>query len=354
MRLIGKSLLLFAALLAAPAALAAAGTLGGTWAKLPSAPAGVLPSASVWTGKQLIVIGRGSSPSAVVAESYDGARRTWKLLAPPANLRTDPSCCTAVWSGREALVYGAFSAAAYDPAANAWHALRRSIQGGILVWTGREAIAWGGGCCGDARANGHAYNPTMRRYRTLARSPLAPSQGPVGAWTGHELLLFVSGFDPDGKPYPASLARGAAYNPATNRWRRLSAMPVRPGNAVWDGRELLVAGGGSNARALYSFDPAANRWRPLASLPFPAPRGLSVWTGKLLFVWSGTRGASYDPSTNRWSVLPHWPLEERSGSAVAWTSGSLIVWGGEIGTPLGTSTPPKFPLDGAAFTPEVK
>ena len=45
------------------------------------------------------------------------------------------------------------------------------------------------------------------------------------------------------------------------------------------------------------------------------------------------------------------PLRFRSGSAVAWAGRTLIVWGGEIGTPVGTSTPPKHPADGAAFTP---
>ena len=64
--------------------------------------------------------------------------------------------------------------------------------------------------------------------------------------------------------------------------------------------------------------------------------------------------AGADPRTSRadrWSALPPAPLRKRDGSVVVWTGRSLLVWGGEIGTPAGTSTPPRFLADGAAFTP---
>ena len=56
-------------------------------------------------------------------------------------------------------------------------------------------IGWGGGCCGDASADGAAYDPATNTWRKLPRSPLAPEQSPIGAWTGHELILLVSGID---------------------------------------------------------------------------------------------------------------------------------------------------------------
>jgi N-acetylneuraminic acid mutarotase len=131
-------------------------------------------------------------------------------------------------------------------------------------------------------------------------------------------------------------------------------MPARGGVAVWDGHELLVLGAGRNARVTLAFDPAANRWRRLASPPISAAAASAVWTGRRVLLWANSRGFAYDPATNTWSALPQWPLRARDGSDIAWTGGSLIVWGGEIGTPLGTSIPPRFPLDGASFTPEVK
>src|SRR2546430_13438266 len=56
-----------------------------------------------------------------------------------------------------------------------------------------------------------AYKPVANKWRKLSRSPLAGSQHPLGAWTGRELIMFVSGLNPDGHAWPARLARAAAY-----------------------------------------------------------------------------------------------------------------------------------------------
>ena len=64
-------------------------------------------------------------------------------------------------------------------------------------------------------------------------------------------------------------------------------------------------------------------------------------------------GLAYNPRTNRWSTIPAAPLR-RGSPVMAWTGHALIVWGGVIGTPLGTNTPPKFPRDGAFFTPATQ
>jgi hypothetical protein len=344
-------------------ALAASGVsrVPGVWQKLPPAPSAVLPGTSLWTGKQLIVFGRPPFKPAVVAERYDPATSTWSRLSPPSTLADDPGCCKSVWTGKEMLVFGASHAVAFNPATGSWRGLRKSILGGIVVWTGREAIGWGGGCCGDARSTGAAYNPSDDIVRNLPRSPLAPSQSPLGAWTGRELILLVSGFDPDGKPYPARLARAAAYNPTTNKWRRIATPPERGGAAAWDGRELLVVGAGQSARSTLAYNPATNRWRRLASIPSVRFGASTVWTGKRLYVWGGQDagastsrpdGAAYDPRTNRWLTISRAPMAAGvGGSLVTWTGRSLIVWGGEIGTPKGTAIPPKFPRGGAVFTP---
>jgi N-acetylneuraminic acid mutarotase len=271
------------------------------------------------------------------------------------------------------LAFGAFHSVALNPRTSEWRELRSALPEGIVVWTGRDAIGWGGGCCGDAQSNGAAYNPATDTYRDLPRSPLAPSQGPKGAWTGRELLLFVSGYSPDGKLYPASLARAAAYNPATSTWRRIAPLPVSgmrfSGTAAWDGHELLVVGAGENARATFAYDPATNDWRRLASLPSGRSGAQTVWTGKRLLLWGGlTRrdparqvdtgnGFSYDPRTNRWSTIPRWPLQARGASAIAWTGRALIVAGGAKGVckPDGVhGCHTKYFADAAAFTPTTR
>ncbi|PWU22862.1 MAG: hypothetical protein C5B48_09565 [Candidatus Rokuibacteriota bacterium] len=367
---LGKALAVVCILGTVPiTALAASGTatLAGSWRTLSPAPFPVRQGlTSVWTGRQLVVFGRNplTNPSANVAEAYAPASGRWSRLAPPALPGSDPGCCRSVWTGRQMLVFGAFRSLTYMPSGNRWQALQRSIPTGIVVWTGHEAIGWGGGCCGDARSNGVAYNPLTRVYRPLSRSPLAPSQRPLGAWTGHELLLFVSGFDPDGRPYPARFARAAAYDPATNMWRRIAPLPGTglrfAGAGVWDGHEFLVAGAGADGKSVLAYDPKTNLWRRLAPLPAPRVGATALWTGAGLVLWGGQNlgasrslsdGLAYDPTSDRWSSIAPAPIKARSGSAVAWTGRSLLVWGGEIGTPAGTSLPPRFPRDGAGFTP---
>ena len=370
---LGKFVALVCVLGVVPATAAAAAgssTLPGTWRKTAAAPfAAPRTSVSLWTGKQLIVFGSELTADkgwVDRAESYDPARNAWTTLSPPSSSRYSPGY-EAVWTGKEMLAFGAFHSMAYNPARKMWRTLRHAVPGGITVWTGREAIGWGGGCCGDAFASGAAYNPTTDSYRTLARSPLAPSQRPVGAWNGHELLLFVSAFDPEGKRWPARFARAAAYNPTTNKWRRIAPLPSTglrfASSAAWDGHELLVPAVGAGSRLTYAYTPTTNRWRLRAPLPSGRVGSTAVWTGTRLVLWGGStasglvtlaNGVAFDPRTNRWTSLPTAPLRRRSSPAVAWTGSELIVWGGVIGTPLGTHLAPSFPRDGAAFRPVMR
>jgi hypothetical protein len=312
------------------------------WNALPSAPIKVDAGlTSVWTGRELIVSGIRAGRDGTfidpteVAAAYDPAALTWRRLATPP--RMDGPCRRgAAWSGTEMLVWGCFGkAAAFDPTTNHWRSLPKAPPGpGITAWTGSELIGWGGGCCGDAWSGGSAYDPANDAWRTLARTPLAPSQRASGAWTGHELVLFVYGLNPaDGKPYPATFARAAAYDPEAGTWRRLASPPTPvEGAAVWDGHELLVAGGGRTALA---YDPASNRWRRLAPLPSPRFGQTMVWTGKGLLLWGPSDsttadpvpGFAFDPAADRWSALPAMPFADAYTTA-AWTGRTLLVVAG--------------------------
>ena len=324
---------------------------GPAWSALPKAPVRVDAGlTSVWTGKELIVsgvrMGRGGTfiGSTDVAAAYNPPTGEWRRLARPP--KTASYCRRdAVWASRVMLVWGC-SQLAYDPYADTWRQLPQAPTGeGIAVWTGRELIGWGGGCCGDAWADGSAFDAATGSWRKLARSPLVPSQGGIGAWTGRELLLVVSGIQAvDGKPAPASLARAAAYNPATDTWRRIASPPLtglRSGHAgAWDGHELIILGAGANGRTVLAYRPATNRWRLLARLPFRVSSAQAFWTGQRLLVWGGAESAralSYDPQTNRWSVLPRPPLQG-SGQAAVWTGRRLLVWSSAGGAAL---TPPE-------------
>jgi N-acetylneuraminic acid mutarotase len=295
-----------------------------------------------------------------VAAAYDPAMNAWRKLAPPPGPGYSPKY-RAVWTGRQMLVLGPFDFEAFNPLTNEWRSLPRAPAidaTGLVVWTGRELIGWGGGCCGDAFSGGVAYNPATKKWRKLASSPLAGSQHPVGTWTGRELLVFVGDFDPNGKPWPARFARAAAYNPRTDKWRRLSPAPGPLGSAsgVWDGREVLVVGGAVGL----AYSPATNHWRRLPRMSPPRFEAATVWTGKQLLEWGGTTRAgsfvspshalAFDPKANRWSPLPNGPLQGRLDATAVWTGHAMIVWGGDRpATPPGSGT--KHLADGAAFTP---
>ena len=229
-----------------------------------------------------------------------------------------------VWTGKQMLAFDPFHSVAYSQRTNRWRILPKAINLGFITWTGREAIGWGGGCCGDAQRNGSAYNPATGGLRKLPPSPLGASQHALGAWTGRELILFVSRYDVDGKLRHASVATAAAYDPATNRWHRLPPLPqsgYAMGTGVWDGHELLVVGAGKAARSAYAYDPAINRWRTLASLPTPRIWGIGVWAGTRLLLLGGENragkpldGLAYDPKKDRWTRLPVTPLRKLYGA----------------------------------------
>jgi len=339
----------------------------GHWRVLPPAPIAIVAGrTSVWTGTELIVTGvTGAAPdgnlleSAEVTLAYNPATHAWRRLASPPE--TDNYCRRgAVWTGKEMLVWGC-GLVALDPLTNHWRRLSDPpARQGIVVWTGREMIGWGGGCCGDADSGGAAYNPATDTWRKLAPSPLAAEQRPTGAWTGSELVLFVSGIDAaDGKPSPARYARAAAYNPATDTWRRIAPLPEHRNGAtaVWTNREILIVGGmdgqGVRASVGLAYNPVANHWRRLAAVAGHT-EGVIVWTGKRLLIWNGDArpdGLVYGPQANRWSALPRSPLVGREGAVAVWTGQAMIVLGGVIASPVRTNAPPKYLTDGAAFTP---
>jgi hypothetical protein len=344
--------------------------VAGSWQPLPAAPVAADPGVdAVWTGSDLLVVGwetRRAEDGAVlrrraVAATYSPTSGRWRSLAPPA-LAGASGFASLVWTGSEAVLWGGGAHAAYVAATGRWRLLpappsTAHDDAGLVAWTGREVVGWGGGCCGDAFDDGAAFDPAANTWRALPTSPLAGSQHPLGAWDGRELLIVVGDRDPEGKPWPAALARAAAYDPATDRWRRLAAppRPLRPGAAaVWDGRELLVLGGMGVRRGL-AYNPATDRWRRLPPMEQGRIDAVAVRAGGRVLVWGGRtagirsvpsvpgHGLAYDIAGDRWSALPPAPVPGRVAPAAAWTGRQLLVWGGGDGVPAFA--------DGAAFRP---
>lgn len=223
------------------------------------------------------------------------------------------------------------------------------------VWSGRELLVWGGeaGSETQRRADGGAYNPRTAEWRSIPRAPIAARSEHVAVWTGEEMIVW-GGVRADGAPADAS----AAYNPRDDRWRRLPRTPLRAAEfavAVWTGDEMLVWGGtqGGGVRASKqgaAYNPTRNQWRKLPSGPLsPRRQAAAVWTGCEMVVWGGEQllddGAAFDPVRNRWRMLPSSPLATRDpnweGDPEAafahislplhpnpvWTGREIVFWG---------------------------
>ena len=208
------------------------------------------------------------------------------------------------------------------------------------VWTGTELVVWGGDPDGDS---GAAYDPATDRWRAIAPAPITARCEPATAWTGREALVWgracrlTPGPSPGRSRYATA---GAAYDPATDRWRTLPTGPITAGSptmSVWTGTEWIIANPIGPTAAL---EPANGHWRTLAPLPYPYALIVGQWTGREVVVL-GTNvmekgpstgigaafhhwAAALDPVRNRWRTLPVPPLD-LTATAV-WDGHRLIAW----------------------------
>jgi|NGEPerStandDraft_6_1074524.scaffolds.fasta_scaffold51562_1 hypothetical protein len=342
-----------------------------TWQRLPAAP---IPApytlASVWTGSQMLIFGRVSRTYPArgfdVLAAYRPANSTWRRLpSGPGPKGESEGSASAVWTGKEMIVWGKANAA-FSPLTGRRRALPASpialrAAPTLVVWTGRQMIGWGGGCCGEAAADGAAYTPATSSWQKLPAGPLAGRYA-SGAWTGRDLII-AGGSNADGKIF----ADAAAYTTATNSWQKLANLPVplEGAVAIWDGHEVLLVGGRTRLAGRlrlvthgFAYNPATNRWRQLPAMGQGRIGQVAVWTGRQLLMWGGEtlragvwvappHGVAYEPAHNRSSALPTSPLRGRISPTAVWTGRQMIVWGGQsIGNPT-----PRSLNDGAAYTP---
>jgi hypothetical protein len=256
--------------------------------------------------------------------------------------------------------------AAWNAATNTWHriaAMPTTLPGKpTAVWTGREVLVWSarpalGGVPG--REVVLAYDPVTDRWRTLPASGLAPRANAVTVWTGKELVVWSGGIDTTVAAHGArSYSDGARLDPATNTWRPLPLAPVPArdlATAVWSGDEVLLWGGatasGADIGKGAAYNPVTNRWRALPASPLRArAMAASVWTGRFFIVIGGSASfhlpvpgpgaAAYDPATNVWTALPAAPLyphasgspsfaaDQRESGLAVWTGTSAVLVGG--------------------------
>ena len=265
-----------------------------------------------------------------------GPSLSWQPLPqPPIAGR---SGAAAVWTGKEMIVWGGYGrsgnagqaadGAAYDPAMRAWRAIAPApagVQGGAgagVAWTGDAMVVWASNSP-DGPVGAAVYDPVSDTWRRLPAGPLGRRELYSSVWTGTELLV-IGGALGDTQATPVA----AALNPQSGTWRLVPAFDDLvffggPNGAVWDGREVFVAGALSlcpergsacaeRRSILVAYDPAADTVREIAlpapSSAFGADTAASLkpigWTGTdVVFTAAGNRAAQlirYNPTIGGW------------------------------------------------------
>jgi hypothetical protein len=215
--------------------------------------------------------------------------------------------------------------------------------GHSAVWTGTELLLWGGRVPGGgAKADGAAYDPAGDRWRRLPPAPVAGRFGHAAVWTGTEVLVWGGMRPARAGRSEVALADGAAYQPATRRWRRIAPAPFAGDTALWTGSELLAfgrEGAGPAARlGVAAYQPPTGPWRRLATAPLPAGDEVSVvLAGRQVAAFTyrdGERachGGLYDLAAGTWRVLGACPLLPIMYPQPIWTGSRIVLltWGPE-------------------------
>lgn len=289
------------------------------WIELPPPPDVRTGAATAWTGTELLVWGGFTDfdERNVLADGFvfDATERAWRptALAPLAPRTLSASA----WTGSELLVWGGWrgiygveyareffdDGAAYDPVSDSWRVLPPApidARAPLSVWTGQELLVWGTAVRVDDRPrDGAAYDPASDSWRTIAEAPIELTDA-TAVWTGKEMIVFGAALCCGNRP-ERKTAIGAAYDPASDTWRRLPDSELSPqaSTAAWNGTEM-IAWDYLNGSAAY--DPTTDTWRDLPRVPLEdyecSPESVAVG-GYVFGDYCGAL-ALYDPVDDAW------------------------------------------------------
>ncbi|MES2774718.1 MAG: hypothetical protein V4722_11065 [Bacteroidota bacterium] len=253
---------------------------------------------------------------------------------------------TMVWTGAEFLFWGggydsyfsgtfpnwvfhpanyASQGIRYNPAANSWIPISTTNaptprKKHKAVWTGSELVIWGGlDSAGIYKNTGARYHPTTNTWSTMpvpaafsGRSDftMTAAGANIVIWGGKYSESRTRTFtDPCSPPNTvtltydsvANLRDGRVYNLAANSWLTMPLLDApalrHHAAAVWDGYQLVVAGGTfTKVPELYCGS------CPVLGFPFgnPCPKIRNVDS-------SLASGATYNPASNKWTPIPGAP-----------------------------------------------
>ncbi|CAM3957704.1 Galactose oxidase [Nocardiopsis gilva] len=123
-------------------------------------------------------------------------------------------------------------------------------MGHTSIATGNGVIIWGGHEEDQSRpeASGALYDPAQDSWTPIPQSPLAPRTRHSAVWTGKEMIIWGgSGEEKDGGRF---LRDGAAYDPATQEWRKIrnAPFPISSASALYHSRHIFMGPGSPTSR----------------------------------------------------------------------------------------------------------
>lgn len=151
--------------------------------------------------------------------------------------------------------------------------------------------------------------------------------GHSAVWDGREMLVFGGG-----------TPETASYDPNQDRWTKLpaSGLAARAHQlATWTGHEMIVVGGSSKDGVAFDdgarFDPCASTWKPIARATSAIPDGATaVWattTHEMIVVGNGV-ALAYRADVDAWRTLAASPLGKGAKPIATWIGESMIVYAG--------------------------
>jgi N-acetylneuraminic acid mutarotase len=193
-----------------------------------------------------------------------------------------------------------------------------------------------------------------KKLGTASRTSLTPSDAPwtavtnfptkimdnaVATDTATGLVYSVGGYDGN-----ANTAAGNVYDPSTQAWTALPAMPaaLEAPQAAFIAGKLYVTGGwgssGNPVATMEIYDPGSGTWSTGASIPTAlAGAGVTVLNGKM-YVIGGCDSSNcgytnvqvYDPAADSWSTAASYP-EAISWEGCGAVAGKIYCAGGAAG-----------------------
>lgn len=198
-----------------------------------------------------------------------------------------------------------------------------------------------GGLSGGASLNPsnalERYDPSSNTWVFQAILPKMRHHAATAVWDGR-LYLF------GGDPYSGRGPDAWYYDPATDAWTVVSAMPIRmvAGAAITVGEYIYLIGGLSHSTsedlfrgAVQRYDPQQDQWEIVSNLPVVVNHCALVYLDGEIYVIGGRDASTdyglvqiYNPTANSWREGP--PLQRpRAGHAAVVVNDVIYVLGGE-------------------------